>query len=330
MTQSNPITCVFIVESGGLEAQAVRMVESLRRWGGKFANVPVLAVTPRFGSPLSRKTYQVFDKFHVEHIRYRYNSKYSWFPYLNKPLSVVAAAEHSNAEQIVYLDADLLIVGEPDKLVLNPGEDFLACTTDKMGGTTGAEDSTEPYWKELCHVVGIDIEDLPWVMTEMEGERVRLYWNGGVFAFRRSTGFAEQYLQATVKALESQINSRVCGIFFHEQISMALAVAKMGIPWRALPFSHNYEMSSDLHDQWYNEEKLKAARIVHYHDSMWSEFWPTFLQCIRATHPPVADWLETLGPMKNETAVQWRVTNELLKRLRSQQELAYKQLCRTV
>ena len=328
MTLSPQVTIVCIVESGWLEAQAVRMIESLRRWGGQLANAQILAVTPRLGPPLARKTYQAFDKFQVQYIRSHQQSKYSWFPYLNKPLCLTIAEQHSTSEQMIYLDADLLIVGEPEKLILNNGEDFLACTPDQIGGTTGPEDPLEPFWKDACSLVGLDIEDLPWVKTELEGSRIRLYWNGGVFAYRRSTGFAKHYLQTTIQMLESNIVSQVCGIFFHEQIAMALAVAKMGINWRALPHSHNYAMSSLTHDKFYNEEQLKAARIVHYHDSMWPPFWTEFIKCIGDTHPQVADWLAPLGPMKNEAPSHWRVTSQLLKRFRSRQESEYRKWCR--
>lgn len=50
---SHPITFVCCVESGLLENQTVRMIESLRRWGGRLRESPIFAVTPRIGSPLS-------------------------------------------------------------------------------------------------------------------------------------------------------------------------------------------------------------------------------------------------------------------------------------
>ncbi|MBN3926989.1 hypothetical protein [Nostoc sp. NMS4] len=79
----------------------------------------------------------------MKHIRFHYKSKYSWFPYLNQPLVGVASYKRSTSENIVYLDADLLIVGEPDQLLLNEEEDFLACTPDKMDGTTELKDATD-------------------------------------------------------------------------------------------------------------------------------------------------------------------------------------------
>src|SRR5215216_1375040 len=44
-----PPDCNFVlsVERGKLESQAILLVESLRRFGGRYANCPVYAVSPR-------------------------------------------------------------------------------------------------------------------------------------------------------------------------------------------------------------------------------------------------------------------------------------------
>lgn len=145
MTVSSQITFVCIVESGWVEAQAIRMVESLRQWGGQFANAPVLAVTPRLGLPLARKTHKAFDKL-----------------------------------------------------------------------------------------------------------------------------------------------------------------------------------------QWNFKEKIKAAKILHYHDSMWSSFWPEFIKSIQDTHPSVADWLNSIGLLKNEAPFYCRSMSKSLKYFRAKQESEYKKLGRVV
>lgn len=48
----------------------------------------------------------------------------------------MATSKHSTSVKMVYLDAALLIVSQPDQVLLNEGENFLACTPDKMDGTT--------------------------------------------------------------------------------------------------------------------------------------------------------------------------------------------------
>ena len=139
MTVSSQITFVCCVESGWLEAQTLRMIESLRRWGGQFANAPVFAVTPRFGPPLADKTLQTFNKLNVKYLRCHEKREYSWYPFLNKPCALIAAEKHSTSEHIAWLDSDLLIVVEPNQMSLNEGEDFLACASDKNFGQAQRE-----------------------------------------------------------------------------------------------------------------------------------------------------------------------------------------------
>lgn len=330
MAESSQITFVCCVESGSLESQTVRMIESLRRWGGQFANAPVFAVTPRFGSPLSHKTHEVFERLNVHYLRFHHKKRYSWNKFLSKPYALFAVEKYATSESICWLDSDLLILGAPDQLILNEGEDFVACAPDKIGATTGKEEPLEPYWKEVCNLLGLDIEDLPWIKTEQEGARICLYWNSGVFAYRRSTGFSDHYLQTCIHLFNSRIASQETGIFFNDQIALGLTMVKMGISWCALPYSHNYTMNSKTHKDWYSEDQLKAARIVHYHDAMWPHFWSEFIKCLGVTHPEVADWLSSIGLMKNEAPFYYRSISKNLKYFRAKQESAYTKLCKVI
>src|ERR1700761_6590781 len=94
------VTCV---EYGSLETMAIRMIESLRRWGGEFANLPVYAVKPRFGIPLRKETLKAFDRLNVTFMDIRPETKYTWFRFLNKPLSVMAVADRVDSEEIFWI-----------------------------------------------------------------------------------------------------------------------------------------------------------------------------------------------------------------------------------
>lgn len=330
MTSKTDITFVSCVESGPLETQTIRMMESLRRWGGRFVDAPLLAVTPRFGSPLSYETHKAFERLNVKHIRFQADNPYSWKGFLNKHFALAAAEEYSDSEFIGWLDSDLLIVDEPNCLILEKGEDFAACASDKNIGTVGPEDEYYSYWQEACRIVGIDIEDLPWIVTEREKERIRLYFNSGVFVYRRSTQFAQVHLEDTIRVFDSRITSRALKKMYFTQHILGMTMIKMGLSWRALPHSHNYGMGSKTYDRWYKKEELQEAKIVHYHDAMWPWFWQTFIDCLRETHPEAADWLKGQGTLKNEAPLQWRLMNKVLKKIRSRREIAYTQSCQRV
>lgn len=329
MADTPDITFVCCVESGSLESQTIRMVESLRRYGGKFSTAPVVAVTPRFGPPLGRKTRQILDQYEVEYLilRSEGNIRYSWNHFINKPNAILAVDERAKSEAIGWLDSDLLFVSEPDQLHLRANESFLACTSDRIGATTGSTDPLEPYWLSICQVLNIEIEVLPWVITEAKHDRIRYYFNSGVFVYRRETPFARQYLENCTKILDAHISSKVCGFFFTDQVALGLTAFQLDLPWRSLPYSHNFTMGASIHKTWYKEELLKEARIVHYHDSMWPPFWTIFLECLGNTHPEVEKWLASLGPMSNQAPLQWRLMSKALKTFRSRSETTYKQNC---
>ena len=332
MNNKPSITFVCCVESGSLEIQTIRMIESLRRWGGKFANAPIYAVTPRFTPPISKTTRLAFEKFQVEYLSFQSQSEYSWNKFLNKPSALAAVEKHATTECISWLDSDLLIVDEPYELNLNETESFIACTSDKHLATTGAEDPNEPYWKEVCQYVGIEIEDLPWTETKVTEERIRLYWNSGIFAYRRSTNFAEQYLNTFLQLCDSYIASHKTGFYFNDQVALALAAAKTKIPLGYLSYSHNYNVNVNTTKESYNLQEMKAAKIIHYHGAMTDLlYWDTFIEILSTTHQYVADWLIELGPIqKNQTSYSSRLVRKFVEYNRSRKQKAYSKSLREV
>lgn len=325
-----PITFVTCVESGPLETQVLRMVESLRRFGGAYSDCPIWAVKPRFGPPLSRHTRSEFDRLGVQFRRTSRIDHHGWYAYINKTRALILAEAEAPTEFVGWLDADLLFTGEPAELLPRPGEDMTACSSDNSGGTTGPGDKCEPFWRAASAAVGLDVDQLPWVTTEREGDRIRLYWNSGVFAFRKGCGLAAEHDRCTTRLLDANLGSAVTGVFFTEQYGLALAAAKLGLLFRQLPHSHNYEMGSAIHEKWYREDKLRAARIVHYHDFQWPTHWPTFIDCLKGTHPAVAAWLEPLGPLRNGAPVTYRAVTKVLRTVRTKGEQRFKAACRFV
>lgn len=330
VTSANKISFVCCVESGGLESQTVRLIESLRRFGGRYANCDVIAVTPRFGPALSNDTIQFFRKYSIEYIRPEPHKRYAWFNYYNKPLALVEAEKHLQTEAIAFLDSDLLITQEPDCIELAKNEDLLAFPVEvKEMGTRGEGDPYETFWEACCKFVGIDIQDMPWVTTAQTQDRIRLYFNSGIFVYRVDSGFAKEYLKHCTTLLDSKVgtNAPGYGLGFKEQVSVAYAAITLGLKWRSLPYTHNYPMSKLTHADWYSPEALTRARIVHYHDAMWPPFWTTFQSCMQEAHPNVAQWLSSLGPMENRASVPNKVLARFLYQLRKRRSNQYLASC---
>ena len=331
MSTPPDITFVFCVESGPLELNATRLVESLRRWGGRFKDCPVIGVTPRIGP---RPTPDTLRRFEELGVTYRYApiaKKHGWFKFLNKPLALVEAETMASTELVGWLDSDLLVLNAPDELDLEPGMDFAACASEKEMGTTGPGDPFESLWQALCAALGIDIDSLPWITTESEKLRIRAYWNGGVFVYRRDKAFAARYLATCIKLMDARFIGRHpdYGIGINEMSAIGLAVHQGQLAWRALPLSHNhFAGTARWADQ--SEEAMRDVRILHYHDSMWPWGWEDLLQRLGRTHSEVTAWLSELGPLRNPATVRSRLISRVLRETRNAQEAAYIASCTPV
>src|SRR3954453_10661309 len=105
---ADTLTIVCCIESGPLEGMTLRLAESLRRWGGAFAQCPVVAVTPRFGPPLGRATRRGLKQLGVEHWRLTARNQHAWFGFLNKPAAIEAVEERARTPLLAWLAGDIL------------------------------------------------------------------------------------------------------------------------------------------------------------------------------------------------------------------------------
>ena len=323
-------TFVCCLESGALEALTVRLVQSLRRNGGRFAACPILAVTARFGPPLARSTQRVLKNLGVEHLRTPSHPRFAWYHYLNKPIALELAEQVATTPQIAFLDSDVLMLGEPMELLLGDDEDFAACAPDDgIVGTTGPGSRYEDSWRAICRVLGLSLDDLPWVTTCLDAKRIRLYWNSGVFAFRRGLSFGTSYLQACCDVLDAGGGFPNNGEHNLDQVVLGLVMLKLRMRWRALSGSHNYAMASYLPEQ-YEPSRFADAAILHYHDSMGPHFFEQFLARIAQVHPEQLEWLRGSGPLVNPAPLRWRLTSQALRVARGLPRRAYRNRVRAM
>ena len=329
------ITFVCCVESGFLESQTLLMIESLRCYGGAYKNLPVIAMTPRFGPPLSKLTKEKFKALDVKHVSFRPKNRFSWKAFLNKHYSMAKAEEICDSEFLCWLDSDLLFTDEPGSLFLEDNIDFTACPSDLAGASCGFDDPMDTYWKEVCSIFGIDIESLPWVKAFVEKKEMRFYFNSGIFLYRRETQLSRRHLENTLKFFETKVTSKITGSFFTQHI-LGLTVHQMGLQWKVLPHTHNYGTGAKMLCQWTNAESrvtpddeiLKNCKIIHYHNVMWPKHYDQFHGLLKDFRPETANWLQEKGPLVNTAPLFWRIVARVLKVSRLKEEGRYLQQCK--
>ena len=247
--EPSSICFVACVESGPLEAQTVRLARehpAFRRRARRRRDPGHHA--PLRPAALARNAPAASSELGVRHERLASHPRYAWYHYLNTPIALAAAEELTDAEILCWTDSDLLFMGEPTELLLEPEIDFIAGSTDNgVVGTTGPDSPHEADWRRLCELLDIDIDGLPWVTTQLEKERIRLYFQAGVFAYRRGIGFSRFYLEmCDARARPAGSASRTAAENYTDQVCLGLAAHKMGLRWRQLDPTHNFPMASFL------------------------------------------------------------------------------------
>jgi hypothetical protein len=320
------VTIVCCIEAGPLEAMTTRMIESLRRWGGRISQAPVLAVTPRSGPRLSPKTSKHFQALGVRYLRVKAGGGFSWNNFMNKPNALILAEKETDTDCIAWLDSDILVLHEPEQLDLVEDEDFAACVPDKNVGTYGPGDRNEAYWRRIGTALDVNIEKLPWIITETEQEKIRLYFNSGVFVYRKNTNFGQEFLSDCRKILAARVASRDAGIFFTDQVALGLTAFRLGLRYKVLPHKYNYAVGSKSLKA-FVPEIVREVSILHHHDAMWPALWPTLLACLETTHPEVSAWLAQLGVLTNPLNLAGRLQLKVRKSYRAWRLQQFMQSC---
>jgi hypothetical protein len=323
MTSDTTIyTCI---ESGRLEPEVVMMVRTLRAFGGRFSQCPVLAIQPRTGPSIAGSTWRALERLQVSYIERPIRHRFDWLGFANKPQAAVIADELAKTKHVVWLDADVLVVAEPHALDAphNDAHEVLACVEELGPVSSGPGDRFEPFWQALADAAGMH-EGMPFVTAGPSGKRIRLHFNSGVFRFRRGSGFANHYLELFEKLYALRIMPKDDPtMFLHEQIIFSIAAASWRGGFAALDPNYNFH-AEPMYEALYPPAQYDRALLLHWHDSLrMPDFRDTFMQRLQAALPALASIVRSSLPLEAPRAVLPRLQRALLARLRKRQEDAF-------
>jgi hypothetical protein len=318
-------TIYTCIESGRLEPEVLLMLRTLRAFGGRFANCPVLAIQPRSGPSIAHSTRRELEKLQVSYIKRPMRHRFDWLGFANKPQAAVMADELARTKHVVWLDADVLVVSEPTALDApqHDVQEVLACVEELGPVSTGPGDRFEPFWQALAEGAGMP-EGVPFVTAGPSGKRIRLQFNSGVFRFHRGSGFAQRYLELFEKLYALRVMPKDDPtMFLHEQIIFSIAAASWRGGFAALDPHYNFH-AEPMYEALYPPSHYDRAVLLHWHGSLRMEdFRDTFVQRLRTSLPAVAQIVQDSLPLDAPRAMGPRLRRALLSRIRKRQEAAF-------
>lgn len=274
---------VACIEGGLLEAQALRLFESIRRYSGRFRDSALYALSPRAGHAISASARRRLAALGVVYDDTLLNTDCPEYGSANR----VAAAAYIEATRphdlLVILDSDTLFLREPEAFSLPPGVDVAARPVDVKGITpSGPQDASETYWQALCRLCGVDYDSLPWTESFVDRQRIKANYNGGLIVARGGLGLMRRWADyffasirhglrpspgtGTFRAGAGWVEPEVARLWGSNQAALALAIWSTTRQVRELPATYNYPLH--LHTQ---VEPAVAQTVfpalvhVHYH-----------------------------------------------------------------
>jgi hypothetical protein len=300
---------VGCIESGVLESETVRAIESLRRFGGRFADSEVILIQPRPGAPLQDSTRGRLRELGARILDVPYLKRYRWQHFMNKLHAMLWAERSLTTDAVAWIDGDLIFLDEPRELELAPGEDVVAQPEMGIVGSTGPTDEHDQYWGRTANLFGLHKDDLPWVRT-LEGVRIRFYLNAGHFIFRRTCGFGADYFADCERFLASGVAENHTEVHFMDQVVMSMTIVRKQLGWRAITLQGNYHTTLVDFSRTVRPERLRGATVLHYHDTLYPPTWGEVMTCLDETHPQVARWLRSQGPVLAPGTLRHRLIRE--------------------
>jgi hypothetical protein len=326
------ITFVLCVESGWLEEQSVRLVKSIREFGGALATSPLIAVRPRVGSSISNRVKKIFIDQDVRLIEENLVTRYDWFPYYNKMLALDVAKPFIETPLVAFLDSDLVFSGEPNNLLLPDGVNFAAVPIDIKEQGTNGNDEFSAIWRRMCEILGFDFDSIPEIETAWSKQRIKLYFNSGIFISRGYESL-DTFKKSCEALLGARITSAAEGYSEGLKEQGSLTFVAMGTRYQILDLTYNFPLGSrQLTAEFDNYQELafRGAKIFHLHDSLWPQYFDLLIEKLKPRHPALAEMLSSLGPLKINAPITSRLRNRFLQSRRELQKKRYLAKCTIV
>lgn len=277
------------------EKEAVLLIESLRSFGGKYANSLASIFSLRDKS-LAKKTLKNLEVLEAETIEFEMDPAS-----LNFPLAVVVHGAAA-AETHLQGSSDMLVWLLPDTLILNEPSAFLLSSDRKLGYRpvhhqnigSSFDQPLDSFWQRVYQHCSVPQEHI-FRMETCYREVVRPYFNAGILVTRPKDGLMNDWLEAFQRTFKHPdftpfFKQRKYAVFMHQAILAGVVLKKFApIQLESLPESYNYPLH--MHAGYPEPGRVKRLNqlvTVRYEEL---PLLKRFLNQIRV-EPPQKEWFE--------------------------------------
>ena len=206
---------------------------SLRTFGVRYRASNVWVFTPDNEEPWSEDERNMLAGCGITQHRFSVPKEVQDFPFGDKVFAA-AAAEAEAADRtrtLVWMDADSLILSEPEGLLLRPDKKIGCRPVDHLLISSTWEAPLDPFWVQLYQDLGVSMDRQYPLLTSVDEKLIWPYFNAGFLVVRpeleilRKWAVEFQRLFQQPEYLRSYEAHILYRIFFHQAVLAGVLLA---------------------------------------------------------------------------------------------------------
>ncbi len=195
----------FMPAYRGSETESLLLVQSIRRLAGNLRNHPVWALIPQKLETLSEPVLKELNDLGAELIPFDVDQKTLEFWFGAKVIASAAAESlaHGQADLLVWMDSDTLVLNEPTEFRLKAGKQLGGCPVMLKNISSLYEEPVNHFWELIYRGCQTPAENVFPLTTVVDEVPIRAQFNAGLAG--RSPG------EGNTAHLERQLSAIISG-----------------------------------------------------------------------------------------------------------------------
>lgn len=219
-----PIMFATFAEDAGSLGNVLLMAESIRAFGGGYADAPIRAYMP---GGLAEQEAQMLARLESLGVEARYSEApedAQWFYFAGKVFAAAKAEADAgeDAEILAWLDEDTIVLQEPAEFLL-PEDKALGYrpVMHKNIGTLYTE-PVDAFWGRVFELLSVPDSSFFPMVTPADGDTLRPYFNAGCMVIRPGRGLLAKWAGCFARLSRDSLLTQMCKadvkkrIFIHQ------------------------------------------------------------------------------------------------------------------
>jgi len=290
------LAVVTYLQRGDQEHSAAMLVDSIRRWGGEYADCPiyvVLADPGRTGFRLKGKK--------VYFVPLTLNESVRSYPFAAKAFAAAKVEDLTagKAGTLLWLDPETILLGPPKEYDLKAGSAAAVAPAMLINTGQAENEPVDAYWGPIYKRCGLDPAKIFVVETFVDCKKVRAWLNCGMFSVRPERGLLREWAKILADLIDDQdyqrtaVTDRIHRTFLHQAVISTLIVAKLERrEIHMLPWGYNYPLY--CHDLDFTTLTGATYKVpAHKKAKTLDELTSVFVEAFFSAR---ADWIKFIPP----------------------------------